>query len=101
MEEVRELAGHDRADAAAGQALRERVDELAEAHGVRRRVLEVAEAVDHHALGAGPLDVVQQLVDPLVDVDGFAIIPGPPVVQRTFVIAGLVDRLPFVDVPRA
>lgn len=32
---------------------------------------------------------------------GFAIIPGPPVVQRTFVIAGLVDRLPFVDVPRA
>ena len=31
----------------------------------------------------------------------FAIIPGPPVVQRTFEVAGLIDRLPFVDVPRA
>ena len=31
----------------------------------------------------------------------FAIIPGPPVVQRTFEVAGLSDRLPFVDVPRA
>ena len=31
----------------------------------------------------------------------FAIFPGPPVVQRTFVIAGLSDRLPFVDAPRA
>src|SRR5690349_619448 len=31
----------------------------------------------------------------------FAIVPGPPVVQRTFEVAGLIDRLPFVDVPRA
>ena len=31
----------------------------------------------------------------------FAIVPGPPVVQRTFEVAGLSDRLPFVDVPRA
>lgn len=31
----------------------------------------------------------------------FAIIPGPPAVQRTFEITGLSARLPFVDVPRA
>ena len=31
----------------------------------------------------------------------FAVIPGPPVVQRTFEVAGLGERLPFVDVPRA
>ena len=30
----------------------------------------------------------------------FAIIAGPPAVQRTFEIAGLCARLPFVDVPR-
>ena len=32
---------------------------------------------------------------------GFAIVPGPAVVQRTFEVAGLRDELPFVDVPRA
>jgi anti-anti-sigma factor len=31
----------------------------------------------------------------------FAIIRGPLVVQRTFEAAGLSERLPFVDVPRA
>ena len=31
----------------------------------------------------------------------FAVIPGPPVVQRTFAVAGLSERLPFVDAPRA
>jgi anti-anti-sigma factor len=31
----------------------------------------------------------------------FAIVPGPPAVQRTFDAAGLSARLPFVDVPRA
>jgi anti-anti-sigma factor len=31
----------------------------------------------------------------------FAIIPGPRAVQRTFEIAGLAARLPFVEVPRA
>lgn len=31
----------------------------------------------------------------------FAIIPGPPAVQRTFAVARLSERLPFVDVPRA
>ena len=30
----------------------------------------------------------------------FAIIAGPPAVQRTFELAGLSERLPFVDVPR-
>jgi anti-anti-sigma factor len=30
----------------------------------------------------------------------FAIVAGPPGVQRTFDVAGLSDRLPFVDVPR-
>ena len=30
----------------------------------------------------------------------FAIIPAPPHVQRTFDVAGLTSRLPFVDVPR-
>ena len=30
----------------------------------------------------------------------FAIIAGPPVVHRTFEVAELSDRLPFVDVPR-
>jgi anti-anti-sigma factor len=34
------------------------------------------------------------------DTTGFAIIPGPPLVQRAFDIAGLSDRLPFVEVPR-
>jgi anti-sigma B factor antagonist len=29
----------------------------------------------------------------------FAIIPGPPAVQRTFHVAQLTERLPFVDVP--
>ena len=31
----------------------------------------------------------------------FAIIPGPPAVQRAFDVTGLTTRLPFVDVPRA
>ena len=31
----------------------------------------------------------------------FAIVAGPPGVQRTFDVAGLSDRLPFVDVPHA
>jgi anti-sigma B factor antagonist len=31
----------------------------------------------------------------------FAIVAGPPGVQRTFDVAGLTDRLPFVDVPHA
>jgi anti-anti-sigma factor len=31
----------------------------------------------------------------------FAMIAGPPAVQRTFDMAGLTARLPFVDVPRA
>jgi anti-anti-sigma factor len=31
----------------------------------------------------------------------FAIIPGPPAVQRAFDVTGLSARLPFVDVPRA
>ena len=31
----------------------------------------------------------------------FAIIAGPPVVHRTFELAELSDRLPFVEVPRA
>ena len=31
----------------------------------------------------------------------FAIVPGPPCVQRTFEVAGLTGRLPFADVPRA
>jgi anti-anti-sigma factor len=34
------------------------------------------------------------------DGTGFAIIAGPPTVQRAFEIAGLSERLPFVDVPR-
>ena len=34
------------------------------------------------------------------DGTGFAIIPAPPTVQRAFDIAGLSERLPFVDVPR-
>jgi anti-anti-sigma factor len=29
----------------------------------------------------------------------FALVAGPPGVQRTFEVAGLGDRLPFVDVP--
>jgi anti-anti-sigma factor len=29
----------------------------------------------------------------------FALVAGPPGVQRTFEVAGLSDRLPFVDVP--
>ena len=56
VEEVGYLAGHDRADAGAREALRERVDEFAEAHGIWGRVLQVAEAVDHDARGAGGLD---------------------------------------------
>jgi anti-anti-sigma factor len=31
----------------------------------------------------------------------FAIVPGPPAVQRAFDATGLSARLPFVDVPRA
>ena len=31
----------------------------------------------------------------------FAIVAGPPGVQRTFDVAGLSDRLPLVDVPHA
>jgi anti-anti-sigma factor len=30
----------------------------------------------------------------------FAIIAGPPAVQRTFDVAGLIAQLPFVDAPR-
>ena len=39
--------------------------------------------------------------DALMGGADFAIIAGPPVVHRTFELAGLSDQLPFVDVPRA
>ena len=85
-------------DAATIGRLRESFDE-ATAIGASRLVLDLRETTFLDSTG----------LHFAVDVDAwatkngteFAIVAGPPAVQRTFNVAGLSDRLPFADVPRA
>ena len=78
--------------------LRESFDE-ARATGASRLVLDLRETTFLDSTG----------LHFAVDIDGwatnngteFAIVAGPPAVQRTFDVAGFSDRLPFVEVPRA
>jgi len=77
--------------------LRERLDEAMEA-GTGRVILDLREAtfVDSSALHLA-VDANDRATSTGIE---FAIVAGPPAVQRTFDVAGLGDRLPFVDVPR-
>ena len=77
--------------------LRERLDE-AMAAGSGRVILDLRGAtfVDSSTLHLA-VDAFDRAVRTGIE---FAIVAGPPVVQRTFDVAGLSDRLPFVDVPR-
>jgi anti-anti-sigma factor len=77
--------------------LRARIDE-AIASGVERLILDLRQTTFLDSAG----------VHLAIDTDSatrqsateFAIIAGPPTVQRTFEIAGLSTQLPFVDAPR-
>ena len=68
-EQLHRLVGEHEADSEPGAALHERVEELAQAHGVGCGDDEVVEAVDDEPAGADLVDPVEQLVDELVDVD--------------------------------
>jgi anti-anti-sigma factor len=78
--------------------LRKRLDEALEA-GTGRVILDLREAtfVDSTTLHLA-VEAHDRAASTGIE---FAIVPGPPGVQRTFEVAGLSDRLPFVDVPRA
>ena len=85
-------------DLATIETLREHVDE-AVAAGAGRVILALRRTTFLDSTG------LHLTVETAARVAGtgatFAIIPGSPVVQRTFEAAGLTARLPFVDVPRA
>jgi hypothetical protein len=68
-EQMRDLQSHQDADALPGKALQGRVDELLEAYLIPGRYPQVREAVDEDAPRLGPLDGVDEVVDPFVDVD--------------------------------
>lgn len=76
--------------------LRERLDE-AMASATGRVILDLHETtfVDSSALHLA-VDACERAARDGIE---FAIVAGPPHVQRTFAVAGLGDRLPFVDVP--
>jgi anti-sigma B factor antagonist len=78
--------------------LRARIDEELRS-GVERLILDLRQVT---FLDSAGLHLVVDL-DARAARNGmqFAIIAGPPAVQRTFAIAGLGARLPFVEVPRA
>jgi anti-anti-sigma factor len=85
-------------DAATIGCLRESFDE-ATAIGVGRLVLDLRETTFLDSTGlhfAVDLDAWAR-----TNRTEFAIVAGPPAVQRTFEVSRLVDRLPFVEVPRA
>ena len=76
--------------------LRARFDE-ATAAGARRVVLDLRQATFLDSTG---LHLAIDAADgALMGGPDFAIIAGPPVVHRTFELAELSDRLPFVEVP--
>ena len=62
------IGEHD-ADAEAGAALHQRVDEFAKSGGIRGGSDEVVEAVDDDAAGVDLSDPFEDLLDQLVDVD--------------------------------
>src|SRR5579864_5338950 len=68
-EQMRDLRSHQDTDALSGEALHDRVDELVEPYLIHGRYPQVREAVDDDAPRLGPLDGVQQIVDPFVDID--------------------------------
>ena len=68
-EELGELEREHEADALACQSLDQREHQFPKAHDVRRRVHEIAEAVDHDPARFGSLDRVEKLVDPLVHIE--------------------------------
>jgi anti-anti-sigma factor len=77
--------------------VRESVEE-ALAAGVGRVILDFRETTFLDSTG---LHLAIDAADgALLNGTDFAIIAGPPAVQRTFEVAGLNERLPFVDVPR-
>lgn len=84
-------------DLATIEQLRERLDE-AMATGTGRVILDLRGAtfVDSSVLHL-TVDAFDRSVRSGIE---FAIVAGPSGVQRTFEVAGLSDRLPFVDVPR-
>ena len=74
--------------------VRARLDELRSA-GFRRLILDLRGATFLDSTGVRlALDAHTSAV---ADGTGFAIVPGPPAVQRTFEVAGLSDRLPFTE----
>jgi anti-anti-sigma factor len=83
-------------DIATIEQLRARIDE-AMAAGARRVILDLRQTTFFDSAG---LHAAME-ADRWAARTGteFAIIAGPPAVQRTFELAGLSERLPFVDMP--
>jgi anti-anti-sigma factor len=77
--------------------LRERLDE-AMVPGVSRLILDLRDVtfIDSTALHLA-LDADARAAR---NGTAFSIIAGPPAVQRTFEVAGMSERLPFVEMPR-
>jgi anti-sigma B factor antagonist len=84
-------------DLATIDQLRERLDDAMES-GAGRVILDLRAAtfIDSSTLHLA-VDAYGRAMRTGID---FAMVAGPPGVQRTFDVAGLSDRLPFVDVPR-
>jgi anti-anti-sigma factor len=81
-------------DIATVDRLREELQELKSA-GFKRVILDLRQAT---FLDSAGLHLVLE-ADAASRADGwdFAVIQGPPVVQRSFEVAGLLGQLPFVD----
>ena len=69
VEQLRDLEREQQADALPCASLHQRVQQLPEPDLIGGREQQVAEAVDDHAGGLRLLDEVEQVVDPLVDVE--------------------------------
>ena len=68
-EELRDLLGHHHADALAHATLQQGVDALTEAEFLDARGPQVAETVDDDSLRTRALDLVQEVVHPLIEVE--------------------------------
>jgi hypothetical protein len=68
-EQLDGLIRHECAHTPARESLQQRVHVLSEPHLVLGGGLEIPEAIDHQASGAGPLDPLEKLVHPLVEVE--------------------------------
>ena len=78
--------------------VRDQIDQLRDA-GFRRVVLDLSATTFLDSTGVRL--VLDMLAAASADSWKFAVMAGPPPVQRTFELAGVVEQIPFVDRPGA